>query len=105
MRCLVHVKFLPGGSLSPQEFFTRINAQWSFLEDQDNSESRTGGPQTTTRRQSARSAMCLADYDSVEQLALDLAIMPGAGLSAVEVVPVTEEMDTPLLEAARSRVA
>ena len=104
MRCLVYVKFLPGGSLSPHEFFTRINAQWSFLEDPDTSESSPGGPQTATRRPSARSAMCVADYDSVEQLAIDLAIMPGAGLSAVEVVPVSEELDGRTLEAARARV-
>ena len=33
MRCLVYIKFLPGGSMEPEEFFSRINARWSCFED------------------------------------------------------------------------
>jgi hypothetical protein len=87
----VYVKFLPGGSIPPEEFFTRINAQWYWLED--NGESRNAGSGRNTVAQLPKSAICLADYDSVQQLAIDLAIMPGAGISNVEVIPVSEEME------------
>ena len=30
MQCLVLVKFLEGGSLSPEEFFSRVGAQWEL---------------------------------------------------------------------------
>ena len=84
MRCLVFVKFLPGGSLAPEEFFARLNAQWWWLEDHNDS--------TERHTPSSRSAICIADYESVEQLALDLSIMPGAGISNVEVVPILEKI-------------
>lgn len=86
------MKFLPGGSLPPEEFFTRINAQWSHLEDIEDMESENA-LEKTTRVQSPKSAICIADYDSIEQLAMDLAIMPGAGISNVEVVPISEEIE------------
>lgn len=89
MRCLVFVKFLPGGSLPPGEFFARINARWSRLEDTRD----VAGQGNPPHLQSPRSAICIADYDSIEQLAIDLAIMPGAGISNVEVVPISEEME------------
>ena len=93
MRCLVFVRFLPGGSLPPEEFFARVNAEWSILDNESGAGSPVGHG-TSPRNQSPRSAMCIADYDSVEQLGLDLAILPGAGLSAVEVVPMPDVADT-----------
>jgi hypothetical protein len=92
MRCLVFVKFLPGGSIPPDEFFLRINAQWSHLEHTEDTESENT-LEKTTRTQSPKSAICIADYDSIEQLTTDLTIMPGAGISNVEVVPISEEME------------
>lgn len=93
MQCLVFVRFLPGGSLPPGEFFSRINARWSRLEDTKDAESDVAGQGEPPRLQSPRSAICIADYDSIEQLAIDLAIMPGAGISNVEVAPISEEME------------
>jgi len=84
MRYLVFVKFLPGGSLAPGEFFVRIKAQWHWIEVMPDDES------AKTRPQSARSAICISDYDSIEQFSIDLSTMPGAGISNVEVVPVSE---------------
>ena len=96
MRCLVFVKFLPGGSLPPEEFFARINAQWSHLEDTQDMES-DNTLEKPARERLSKSAICIADYDSIEQLAMDLAIMPGAGISNVEVVPISDETDIKLL--------
>jgi hypothetical protein len=93
MMFAVYVKFLPGGSIPPEEFFARINAQWYWLEDTYNAESRNASSGRNTVVQSPKSAICLADYDAVQQLAIDLAIMPGAGISNVEVIPVSEEME------------
>jgi hypothetical protein len=92
MRCLVFVKFFPGGSLPPEEFFTRINAQWSHLEDTQGME-LDNTLEKPDRERLPKSAICIADYDSIEQLAMDLAIMPGAGISNVEVVPISEETE------------
>lgn len=88
MRCLVFVKFLPGGSLPPDELFARINARCGYLED---AESENADQGKTTRVKSPKSAICIADYDSIEQLAFDLAVLPGAGIASVEVVPLSEE--------------
>ncbi len=93
MRYLVFVKFLPGGSLAPEEFFARINAQWYSLEDRHDSQPGKADSERMTHAQSPRSAICIADYESIEQLAIDLSIMPGAGISNVEVMPVSGEME------------
>jgi hypothetical protein len=94
MQCLVLVKFLPDGSISPEEFFTRIKARWYWLEDIQNNNPEEKGLSKTVRIKTARSAMCIADYESIEQLAIDLSIMPGAGISEVEVLPVAETNTT-----------
>jgi len=94
MRCLVLVKFLPGGSLPPEEFFARLDAQLSWIEGNDDTGSSTAkGKAATPRSGQARSAVGIANYESVEQLAIDLAIMPGAGISNVEVVPIPQETE------------
>ncbi len=38
----------------------------------------------------SRAAVGVADYDSVEQLSIDISIMPGASISNVEVIPIEE---------------
>lgn len=87
MRCLVMVKFLPGGSLPPEDFFARINARWSHLDNPED----TGLEQAFPSK--PRSGVCIADYDSIEQLTLDLAVMPGAGIANIEVVPISGETE------------
>ena len=86
MKCLVYVKFLPGGSIDPNCFFTRLNAEYSWLEEGE-SPSGSDGPQKS------RSGICVAEYDSVEQISIDLSIMPGAGISNIEVVPISDDFD------------
>jgi hypothetical protein len=93
MRYLVFVKFLPGGSLAPEDFFARINAQWYSLENMRDRQLGKADSERMTHRQSPKSAICIADFESIEQLAIDLSIMPGAGISNIEVVPVSEEME------------
>jgi hypothetical protein len=93
MMFAVYVKFLPGGSIAPEEFFARINAQWYWLEDAHNTESRNTSSGKTTLAQSPKSAICIADYDSIQQFAIDLAIMPGAGISNIEVIPLSDEIE------------
>jgi hypothetical protein len=99
MLCLVFVKFLPGGSLAPEEFFARIKARWSWMEGKaacgDNGKS-TSAP--------TRSAVCIAEYDSLEQFAIDLAVMPGAGISNIEVAPVSAIPDYGLVPVSTSDI-
>jgi hypothetical protein len=93
MRCLVFVKFLPGGSLAPEEFFAHINAQSSWVEDGCMNIYDEVNHKRINHRQSPKSAICVAEYESIEQLAIDLSIMPGAGISNIEVIPFSEEME------------
>jgi hypothetical protein len=45
----------------------------------------------TSDLQSAKSAIYIAECDSIGQLAMDLAILPGAGISNIEVVTIPQE--------------
>jgi hypothetical protein len=90
MQCLVLVKFQSGGSLPPEEFFRRLNTRWQWLESREG-ESANAFPGKANHVPSVRSAVCIADYESIEQLTIDLTIMPGAGISSVEVVPIHEK--------------
>jgi hypothetical protein len=94
MQCLVLVKFLDGGSLSPEEFFSRVGAQWNWVDYGSRVKSGNDGSARPDGYQlKAKEAICIADYESVEQITIDLAIMPGAGISAVEVYPISEYGD------------
>ena len=93
MRCLVFVEFARGGSIPPTEFFMRMKAIWSYVKETESGEKETGSPSRNTSTQSAKCGICIADYDSIEQLTTDLAIMPGAGISNVQVFPFSEETD------------
>lgn len=84
---LVYIEFIPGGCLSPDELFSRVNAKWNWVEE----------PQQVGnlgRPVKPLSALCIAEYESIEQLAFDLSIMPGAGISNVEISPVPVETET-----------
>jgi hypothetical protein len=94
--CLVYVRFLPGGSLGMDEFFSRINARWSC------SNGVGGGTELSDikrieRTNSPTDGVCIADYDSIEQFAFDISVMPGAGIGSIEVVPVEEAVQMPHL--------
>jgi hypothetical protein len=86
MQCIVTVRFLPGCSLPPSEFFARLNARWSWLETES-----PGIHGNITEKDSSsihpRYAICIAEYDSIEQLSMDLAITPGAGVANIEITP------------------
>lgn len=97
MQCLVFVKFLEGCSVPPDSFLSRINAKWSWLEETNETDPPATEFEGISRLQPPRSAICIADYESIEQLAIDLAIMPGAGISQVEVVPLSEETENAAL--------
>ena len=78
MLYLVHVVFLPGCAISPEEFFRRVNARWVWSE---NGFEGTGVPQSGDS--GSRDLLCIADLESAEQFAIDVSIMPGS-ISLVE---------------------
>ncbi len=88
----MYVRFLPGSSLSPEEFLSRINARGSQFVDRQSGESDDVQQGKTNRKSLPKSAICITEYDSLEQLAADLAIMPGAGIHNVEVFPISKEL-------------
>ena len=85
---------MPEGSLSPEDFLARLNSRWSWL----GKANEIGNVENNNRTSTA--ALCITDYESVEQLTLDLAIMPGAGISNIEVVPLSEEPELAVKEEA-----
>jgi hypothetical protein len=94
---LVLVRFLPGGSLPPDEFFPRLQAEWTWLEGSDGTGDRSASDGTGIPDR-PRAAVGIADHDSVEQLTIDLSIMPSAGISNVEVFPIEEVQGAGLQE-------
>jgi hypothetical protein len=94
MKCLVFVKFLPGGSLTPDQFFSHLNARWGWYDGVDDIVNMYGNQDNNGRGYSkVLSAVCVTDYDSIQQLAIDISIMPGAGIAGIEVMPVPEDAE------------
>lgn len=91
MQCLVFVKFLPGGSVAPEEFFEHINAKFSWIEGQDCVLPEGVDFYRDDYHEFPKMAICVAEIESIEQLAIDLSIMPGAGISNIEVMPFYEK--------------
>ena len=81
MLYIVLVDFLSGGALPPDEFFRRINARWSCLEE-PHATDETSEPERRTRR-----GICIAEMDSIQQFSIDISIMPGVGIANIEVMP------------------
>jgi hypothetical protein len=84
MLYLVKVRFMPGGSMCPEEFFRRINAVWCMTESKDEgahvrSVRGAGGGEAEVN------GFCIAEFDSIEQLAVDLSVMPGAGIANISI--------------------
>ena len=89
MLCLVHVKFMPEGSVSPDEFFACLNAKWFYYGALDDAVAPNPAPESAECKTSCKEAFCLTDYESIQQLAVDLVIMPGAGIANIEVFPLS----------------
>lgn len=91
MKCLVFVKFLPGGSIAPDEFFSHLNAEWGRYDENTDRVFKPGNREKEyVIHTGVKSAVCVADYDSIQQLAIDVSIMPGAGIASIEVMPVQD---------------
>ena len=94
MRCLCYAKFLSGGSIPLGEFFAHIGTKWTCIEDTSkaNKTPNRGINHNSLLRQSI---VFIADCKSIEQLTSELATMPGAGISNLEVFPVPEMVEYP----------
>lgn len=89
---VIRVKFLSKMSISPNEFFATLKPVWSATENS----SGTGGSYAgsiSRRLTNPQSVVCMADCDSVEELSRQIAIMPGAGVESIEILPLFENQD------------
>ena len=93
MKCLVFVRFLPDGAMQPEDFFSQVNAEWSLVEEFEDKRLQGENVQTQKTRK-VKSGICIADYDSIEQLSIDLAGMPGTGILNIEIMTVTGEINS-----------
>jgi hypothetical protein len=95
MLCLVYVRFMPEGSLPPDEFFTRLGARWFYYDGPHDQNAPEPGCRVGEPSQSPKEAVCLTNYETIEQMALDLAVMPGAGIASIEVFPLPTREPAP----------
>ena len=79
--------------MQPEDFFSQVNAEWSLVEEFEDKRLQGENVQTQKTRK-VKSGICIADYDSIEQLSIDLAGMPGAGISNIEIMTVTGEINS-----------
>jgi hypothetical protein len=93
MRCLCHAKFLSGGSIPPSEFFAHISTKWSCVENTPNVSTNRSNPAVAQKHLPPKSIVFIVDCQSVKQLTSDLATLPGAGISNVEIFPVPEVLE------------
>jgi hypothetical protein len=87
MRCLCYAKFPSSGTIPPSEFFAHIGTIWSYIEDNTKTTIKTSNLGLTRNNQFPVSIVFITDCKSLEQLSSDLARMPCAGISNVEVFP------------------
>ncbi len=92
MVCVIRVKFLSEVSISPNEFFVCMKPVWSSFETPSETTNMNAGI-ISRRRINPHTAICIANCDSVEQLSREIAIMPGAGVESIEIVPLSENHD------------
>ncbi len=92
MVCVIRVKFLSEVSISPNEFFSYMKPVWSSI---DNSFRTTGinAGIVSHKRINPGFAVCIANCDSMEKLSKEIAIMPGAGVESIEILPLPENSD------------
>ena len=93
MRCLCYAKFSPAGTISLGEFFTHLGAEWSCIEDTTKAVTNTSNLGMAPNGLIPESIVFIADCKSLEQLASDLAKLPGAGISCLEIFPVPEVLE------------
>jgi hypothetical protein len=94
MRCLCYAECMDNGTIAPGEFFAHISTKWSCLGDSSKAEYKTSKYRTAhNNRQLPHSIIFITDCLSVEQLTSDLAAMPGAGISSLEIFPVPEMVE------------
>ena len=93
MRCLCYAKFLSSGAIPPSEFFAYIATQWSFIEDSSKVVIKTSNYGKKLNHLLPQSIVFITDCKSVEELTSDLATMPGAGISNIEIFPVPEMVE------------
>ena len=93
MRCLCYAKFLSGGTIPLGEFFAHIGTKWSCIEDSPQTANKTSNRVMTPHHLSPQPIVFIADCKSVEQLTSNLATMPGAGISSIEIYPVPEMVE------------
>ena len=93
MRCLCYAKFLPDGAISPGEFFAHIGSKWSCIEDSPKIKTNTPDGHTNSKKPLPHSIVFITDCKSMKQLTSDLATMPGAGISDLEIFPLQEVLE------------
>ena len=93
MRCLCYAKFLTSGGVPPSEFFAHIATQWSCIEDSQKTTIKTSNYGKNHCHLLPQSIVFIADCKSVEELTTELATMPGAGISNIEIFPVPEMVE------------
>jgi len=94
MRCLNYVKFLPGGAITPGEFFAHIGTKWSFIEDSTIKITRDAKSERINRTYLLPHAIIfITECKSIKQLTSDFATMPGAGISGFEISHVQEVLE------------
>ena len=89
MVCVIMVKFLSEVPISPNEFFAYMKPIWSSVENSSRNTNINAGI-ISSKRTNPKSVICIANCDSVEQLSREIAIMPGAGVESIEILPLLE---------------
>ena len=93
MRCLCYAKFLSSGAVPRGEFLAHIDTKWSCIENTPKAAIKASNHSKNQSRLLPLSIVFIADCKSVEELTSDLATMPGAGISNVEIFPVPEMVE------------
>ncbi|MFZ2038201.1 MAG: hypothetical protein WCC72_09440 [Dehalococcoidales bacterium] len=93
MRCLCYAKFLPGGAITPGEFFAHIGSKWSCIEDSSRKIQTDTVNEGIQNRLMPHAIVFITECKSIKQLTADLATMPGAGISGLEIFTVKEVLE------------
>jgi len=93
MRWLCYAKFLPNNTKPPSEFFGHLGAIWSSIEDTPKTTIKTSNVSLTHNYLSPMTFVFITECQSLSQLTSYLATMPGAGISNVEIFPVSESTE------------
>jgi hypothetical protein len=92
MRCLCYAKFLSNGTIPLSEFFAHLGTEWSCIEETPGT-LKTSNLDVVRNQLLPKSIVFIADCMSIEQLTSDLATLPGACISRLEIFPVPEVLE------------